>query len=305
MPNTSTIGSIISGVGSLASGVINAISSKSNNKSQQQFAQNMYNQQRADALSDWNMQNAYNAPAQQMARYKAAGLNPNLIYGQGNSGNSTPVRTSSPSTYPRTAVQVPDLGSIAHDAIMTKYQVDQANLQNRLTQAQIDKTEQDRALSASQTNMNLTNTNWVDRLNTANLANTQSRTQNTDFQTYSSSQMLPLDINRAQLSMAQMQQSMDVQLKELANDTAKMNMGFKDTVSQMALRAAQMGIIPFTVEQMKSQMASAAVQRQLDQWNLDFSKSLPPGVRPSDPLWQRQLSDMSRAFFQNLSNIWH
>lgn len=36
----------------------------------------------------WNMQNAYNHPAQQMARFKDAGLNPNLIYGKGTSGNA-------------------------------------------------------------------------------------------------------------------------------------------------------------------------------------------------------------------------
>lgn len=42
----------------------------------------------------WNQklikeQNEYNSPKSQMARYQAAGLNPNLIYGQGNSGNQT------------------------------------------------------------------------------------------------------------------------------------------------------------------------------------------------------------------------
>lgn len=37
----------------------------------------------------WNMQNAYNSPAAQMARFKQAGLNPNLIYGQGTPGNSS------------------------------------------------------------------------------------------------------------------------------------------------------------------------------------------------------------------------
>lgn len=36
----------------------------------------------------WNAQNAYNTPSAQMARYRDAGLNPNLIYGQGSSGNS-------------------------------------------------------------------------------------------------------------------------------------------------------------------------------------------------------------------------
>lgn len=40
--------------------------------------------------------NAYNAPAAQMARYASAGLNPNLIYGQGSAGNqpsATPFMT--------------------------------------------------------------------------------------------------------------------------------------------------------------------------------------------------------------------
>lgn len=36
-------------------------------------------------------QNAYNTPAAQMKRYKDAGLNPNLVYTQGNSGNMSPI----------------------------------------------------------------------------------------------------------------------------------------------------------------------------------------------------------------------
>lgn len=36
----------------------------------------------------FNLANKYNSPIEQMGRYKAAGLNPNLIYGQGNSGNA-------------------------------------------------------------------------------------------------------------------------------------------------------------------------------------------------------------------------
>ena len=49
----------------------------------------------------WNLQNEYNSPKSQMARYKEAGLNPNLIYQQGNPGNA-----SSPVTYNRPQVQI-------------------------------------------------------------------------------------------------------------------------------------------------------------------------------------------------------
>lgn len=47
--------------------------------------QNEYNMQM------WNLQNQYNSPAAQMQRYREAGLNPNLIYGNGSSsaGNAT------------------------------------------------------------------------------------------------------------------------------------------------------------------------------------------------------------------------
>lgn len=37
---------------------------------------------------NWEMQNAYNTPSAQMARYKEAGLNPNLIYGQSNTAGA-------------------------------------------------------------------------------------------------------------------------------------------------------------------------------------------------------------------------
>ena len=37
----------------------------------------------------WQMQNEYNLPANQMQRFKDAGLNPALMYGQGTPGNST------------------------------------------------------------------------------------------------------------------------------------------------------------------------------------------------------------------------
>lgn len=39
----------------------------------------------------WNLQNAYNSPEAQMARYEKAGLNPNLIYDQSNTASGVPM----------------------------------------------------------------------------------------------------------------------------------------------------------------------------------------------------------------------
>lgn len=46
------------------------------------------------ALQNWALENAYNSPEQQMQRYLAAGLNPNLVYGAGaSSGNAGNIGT--------------------------------------------------------------------------------------------------------------------------------------------------------------------------------------------------------------------
>ena len=45
--------------------------------------QNQYN------IDMWKMQAEYNSPQSQMQRFQEAGLNPNLIYGQGSNGNMT------------------------------------------------------------------------------------------------------------------------------------------------------------------------------------------------------------------------
>lgn len=64
------------------------------NKKTREWNEKMYGVQRADALADWNLQNAYNSPEAQMARLKAAGLNPNLIYENGAVQSATAVRAT-------------------------------------------------------------------------------------------------------------------------------------------------------------------------------------------------------------------
>jgi hypothetical protein len=54
------------------------------NRSNKKLAQYSFNKN----LEMWKLQNEYNSPKQQMARYNEAGLNPNLMYDKGTSGNS-------------------------------------------------------------------------------------------------------------------------------------------------------------------------------------------------------------------------
>lgn len=95
----SIVGGIISGVGSLLGGLgssaMNNNAVQDTNKANMEIAkyQAQWQQQENEkayqrSLNMWNLQNEYNSPTQQMARVRAAGLNPNLVYGNGVTGNS-------------------------------------------------------------------------------------------------------------------------------------------------------------------------------------------------------------------------
>lgn len=90
------LGGILAGVGSLLGSGIGAASQANANKSNLELAkyQNQWQTQENEkayqrSLQMWNLQNQYNSPTQQMARLRSAGLNPNLAYGSGVSGNSS------------------------------------------------------------------------------------------------------------------------------------------------------------------------------------------------------------------------
>lgn len=122
----------------LGGAAINAAATGKMNKKTRRWNEKMYARQRADALSDWAMQNEYNSPRAQMQRLQEANLNPHLIYG-GGSGvteaggiRSTDVKSWSP--------EVPRLGDVAEAALdgalsiydlkIKKAQVDNLTAQN-------------------------------------------------------------------------------------------------------------------------------------------------------------------------------
>jgi len=81
------VAAAIAGAAQIASNAINASASGNMNRKNRAFQREVNAQNRAWSLEDWNMQNEYNSPTAQMARFKAAGLNPNLIYGQTNTAD--------------------------------------------------------------------------------------------------------------------------------------------------------------------------------------------------------------------------
>lgn len=113
------------------------------NEANMKLAQYQYDLQ----LEQWNRANAYNAPAAQMERYRAAGLNPYLIYGNGQS--SAGIAASSAPSYdaPHMEAAPPPVNMMNAASSM----LDQA-----LKAAQVRKTAQETAnLGVYQNNMRL------------------------------------------------------------------------------------------------------------------------------------------------------
>ncbi len=130
------LATIIPAAASLVGQGINAISQGITNRQQRKYNEQAYQQQRKDSLADWNMQNKYNSPEQQMQRLQEAGLNPAMIYGKGTVDNfGGTVRSSDIKQYSPTPPRL-DVGQAISqyaDLELKKVQTDNIRAQREVT----------------------------------------------------------------------------------------------------------------------------------------------------------------------------
>lgn len=125
----------------LAGGVANLLGSRYQTKKTNTANMKLAEYQYSKDLEMWNAQNAYNSPSAQMERYQEAGLNPNLIYGNGASAGNA---SSAPSyNAPRIDehYQLPNFSNLGVEMInlyqgyqMNKAQIDNVKAQTAATQ---------------------------------------------------------------------------------------------------------------------------------------------------------------------------
>lgn len=152
-PISSAVGAV-TGLGSLLDNVTGGAEHRAKEMAKyqadlnEQAAENSYQRQ----LDMWNKQNEYDLPVNQIARYQAAGINPNATFGNVSANAATPAKT------PETAA--PDIAS----AQMAQYQRSALMLQQsrqmaetRLINAQADNVE-------SQTDLNAEELKWLPKL---------------------------------------------------------------------------------------------------------------------------------------------
>lgn len=119
--------------------VYNTSSQAKSNRKSRKFAREENEKARQFALDDWNRTNAYNSPAAQMQRYKEAGLNPNLIYGQTNTADAVssykanPYQEQAPTFDSSPLVQG---ASLYYDNQIKRQTVENAAAQKALIEAQ-------------------------------------------------------------------------------------------------------------------------------------------------------------------------
>lgn len=268
------IGAIVQGGASLIGQGLNWASTSINNAKSRKWNEQMYARQRQDALADWNMQNEYNSPASQMKRFKEAGLNPNLIYGQSNEGGV--VRSTNVESWRPDAPSF-DLSGVGN-AFMQFYDT-------RIKQAQYD-------------NLKAANTIAVQdaALRAAQVAATQAGTAKTQVETGQSE----FNLSQARALQNVSLQTAEQQLRKLTADTEftlAQNERAAATTAQSLTQGAE-NILILRQQQVTNRWQQRQIQemienlkkdRELKQLDINLKKI---GVQPGDELWQRILAQL-------------
>ncbi|WNK13843.1 MAG: DNA pilot protein [Microvirus sp.] len=122
-----------------------------------QAAKQQTQEQNQMNYDNWVKQQEYNSPKNQMQRYADAGLNPQLIYGQGTPGNATaPPVTSAPQKF------APKIDAIGHYQNAVQVQQLQQTVENLKTNQELMKQNQD--LKDAQTDLLKKQSAWYDQM---------------------------------------------------------------------------------------------------------------------------------------------
>lgn len=260
----------------LAGTSINAASAAQTNKKQRQWAEERYNVQRKDALADYAQQNLYNSPAAQMQRLKEAGLNPNLVYGNGATAEGGQIRQSNTPNYNPQAPQI-DLAPVGN-SLMQMYdaQVKQATYDNLKVQKTVMLEEA--KLKAAQT------------LNVL----TQGESQKFDLNLKSDLRQTTVQAAAANLNnLLASNEKTKADTQYTTDQNRRQN-----ELQPYALKTQMQNLIMGTLQQAKTQNETREIQQRVN--NLLRDQTLKEieieirrrGGNPNDPYWQKKLQQL-------------
>lgn len=273
----------------LLGSILNSTGQARQNAASLAFAREMYERQKTDNLAFWNLQNDYNSPANQMARFKAAGLNPNLIYGQGNAGNagslSAPSTTTPQfqNTRPGDALTSLSALSAIYDLDIKAAQVDNLRAQNSVIL-------QDAVLRAAQ------------------VASTTTGTEKTQFDLDFLRDTRSISLEAKREALRQLRTNIDLSISQNARDAVKDATSVQEAITRMgnmveqrktmqvqrAHTRADIQRIRTDVGRIREATQNLRQDSRLKQLDIDLRKQ---GINPHDPMWARIVGRLIQKFF--------
>jgi len=255
------------------------------NWQQRRYNDKMYERQRADALADWNMQNQFNSPAAQMERFKAAGLNPNLIYGQTNEAPS--VRTSSVQSYN------PKQTPLRYDTdFMSYFDANLKAVQTDNLKAASEVARQEAILKAAQT--------------AGVIASTAKTDQDTKMGAFNLDQAQKLQgvvLEQAQENLRKTKTEIGISLNEDERRAAMNSMNLREGIERILLLRKQQAKTESEKRSIDQQIDNMKTDNRLKQLDINLKEI---GVQPGDNMIFRiiaqylEQSGMSDKFKKNI-----
>lgn len=280
----------LAAIGALAAGggaALNSGSAIFTNFAQQRHNRKMYELQKRDNLAFWHLQNQYNSPEAQMGRLKAAGLNPNLVYGQSSgaaSGQASPINTPD---VQNTQFRDPQIGNsvssagLAYLSAITDIEIKQAQVDNLRAQNQVIK--QEYQLKSAYTDRSRFDLGFESEL----------RDTSADFRRERLRQMktgtdiaIREDVRRALLTTSNLQQA-----AERINTMRQQQLSMQQ---QRAHSKMEMSRIRIEKQRLNEVIQGTRKDNTLKDLEIDLRKQ---GINPNDPMWSRIAGRMLQDLF--------
>jgi len=268
---------------SAGGGLLNSASQAQQNRDSQIFSRGMYEKQRRDAIEFWNMQNEYNSPQAQMKRFQDAGLNKNLVYSQGNPGNSSPISTpdvQSPQFRSPEWGGALQMGGLTYLNNIYDLDIKQAQAENLRAQNTVIK--QDALLKVAQT------------------ASTVTGEEKSRFDLDFNRDLREVSAEARRESLRQLKTSIDLSINEDARRAASNStsiMEANERMKSMVLSRAQTRAEITRIHELTNSARFDNILKDLD---IGLRKQ---GIMPQDPMWARMVGRVLNDLYEGRSNL--
>lgn len=264
------------------------------NRKNRKWNEKMYALQREHSLADWAMVNEYNHPSQQMARFRDANLNPNLIYGQ--MMETGPIRGSNVESWNPEAPRV-DLGAAAQQSLAVYTDLQLKEAQVNLSREYAKTQQQEQELKRLQ------------QLGTiASTAKTWADTGGSEFKLEMDKLLKDYVLEAAKLNNqkqgaeigkigADTKMSIDSNLRAGAQELRNKAMhtqNLKLAIQQVLNSQAQGQLTQKQIDEMIRRLDLLDYDRQFKEWESVFRKK---GINLTDPWWLRVMHAVKNRFW--------